>query len=73
MDLMKQNKKVVHICKQINVTPEFKSEIKSLMKQMFSNESSSIICSLNESFVNDFFYQFLNQGIVSINQRYTKI
>ncbi|XP_001943532.2 zinc finger MYM-type protein 1-like [Acyrthosiphon pisum] len=47
----------IHICKQIDIKPEFKSKRKSLKKRMFSYESSPILCSTNgeECFVNDFF------------------
>lgn len=65
----------IHICKQIDIKPEFKSKRKSLKKRMFSYESSPILCSTNEEecFVNDFFLPILDQGIVSINQRFTQL
>ncbi|CAI6354852.1 unnamed protein product [Macrosiphum euphorbiae] len=42
---------------------------------MFRYESSPILCSTNEGecFVNDFFLPILDQGIVSINQRFTQL
>jgi len=42
---------------------------------MFSYESSPILCSTNEEecFVNEFFLSILDQGIVSINQRFTQL
>jgi len=65
----------IHICKQIDIKPEFKSKRKSLKKRMFSYESSPNLCSTNEEecFVNDFFLPILDQGIASINQRFTQL
>jgi len=65
----------IHICKQIDIVPQFKPKRKSLKKKMFSYESSPIACSSNEeeSFVNNFFLPILDQGIVSINQRFTQL
>jgi len=65
----------IHICKQLDIKPKFKSKRKSLKKRMFSYESSPILCSTNEEecFVNDFFLPILYQGIVSINQRFTQL
>ncbi|XP_050062995.1 zinc finger MYM-type protein 1-like [Aphis gossypii] len=65
----------IHICKQIDIIPQFKPKRKSLKKKMFSYESSPIPCSSNEeeSFVNNFFLPILDQGIVSINQRFTQL
>lgn len=71
----KAKEEAIHICKQIDIKPEFKSKRKSLKKRMFSYESSPMLCLTNEEecFVNDFFLPILDQGIVSMNQRFNQL
>jgi len=72
-------KEAIKTCQQLEIKPEFKKKrnIKRKRKKMFDYESPSMSTSVSDSnvnsFKNEYFFPILDQGIVSINERFQQL
>lgn len=70
-------KETIKLCQKLEIIPEFKKKRNIKRKKMFDYESPSMSTSVSDNnvnyFKNEYFFPILDQGIVSINERFQQL